>query len=101
MKYRKNNWDMVFERFDALPLKYKTLLLYDLHALAHSHHYNYTEYIRYLPKLKPSENNLPVWKSFVSLIEDVENRLFGNAKTLATVSTYSLIIAPNWSFSFF
>lgn len=86
VKYRKSNWDMVFEKFDSLPLKYKSLLLYDLHVLAHSHHYNYTEYIKYLPKIKPTEKNLPVWKSFLQLlIPDFENRLFGNAKKLVTV----------------
>lgn len=82
VKYRKSNWDMVFEKFESLPLKYKRLLFYDLHALAHSHHYNYTEYIKYLPKIKPTEKNLPIWRIFVSMIPDFENRLFGNAKKL-------------------
>ncbi|XP_065203847.1 uncharacterized protein LOC135833944 [Planococcus citri] len=84
VKYRKSNWDMVFEKFESLPLKYRTLLLIDLHVLAHSYHYNYTEYIKYLPKLKPTEKNLPVWKTFVNLIGDIETRLFGNAKKLVT-----------------
>lgn len=76
---------MIFERFDTIPMKIRLQLLFDMHSLAHSTHYNYTEYFRYVLKLKPKQDNLPIWKYYVALIKDVDKRLYGRPHQLAKV----------------
>lgn len=86
VNYRKNNWHRIFEKFDSVPIKYKNQLLHDLHVLAESAYYNYTEYIRHLLKIKPSESNLPIWEGYINMIIDIDQKLSGNALNLTRVS---------------